>query len=155
MRALIDEAAALVPGERHALCVVVRPGGTTLHSLVFGDPVPAWAAAAVSAEVHVRYLDAPVRRVLSLIPPRYDDMWTAAKGFYKVEPVTADGGRVVVHAPGISAMHPEIEEIGYHTRDYFTKQWARFDHLHWGCWPTRRTCAVREPVPSTTASGAA
>lgn len=62
-------------------------------------------------------------------------MWTAAKGFYKVEPVTADGGRVVVHATGIttiSAMHPEIEEIGYHTRDYFTKQWARFEHLHWG-----------------------
>src|SRR5664279_2468062 len=29
-------------------------------------------------------------------------------------------------------MHPEIDEIGYHCRDYFVKQWDRFQHLHWG-----------------------
>ena len=29
-------------------------------------------------------------------------------------------------------MHPEIEEIGYHCRDYFLGQWDRFRHLHWG-----------------------
>ena len=29
-------------------------------------------------------------------------------------------------------MHPEIDEIGYHCRDYFVKQWDRFRHLHWG-----------------------
>ncbi|WP_062979491.1 lactate racemase domain-containing protein [Nocardia flavorosea] len=136
VRALINEAASLVPGERHALCLVVRSGSEALHSAAFGDPVSAWAAAAaVSARVHIRYLDAPVRRVLSLIPAKYDDMWTAAKGFYKVEPVTADGGQVVVYAPHIttiSEMHPEIEEIGYHTRDYFVRQWDRFRHLHWG-----------------------
>lgn len=136
VRALIHEAASLVPGERHALCLVVRSGSDALHSAAFGDPVSAWAAAAaVSAQVHVRYLDAPVRRVLSLIPAKYDDMWTAAKGFYKVEPVTADDGQVVVYAPHIttlSEMHPEIEEIGYHTRDYFVEQWDRFRHLHWG-----------------------
>jgi hypothetical protein len=62
-------------------------------------------------------------------------MWTAAKGFYKVEPVVADGGEVVIYAPHItriSAMHPEIEAIGYHCRDYFVQQWDRFRHLHWG-----------------------
>ncbi|MFI2557121.1 lactate racemase domain-containing protein [Nocardia farcinica] len=136
VRALIHEAATLVPGERHALCVVVGSGSDTVHSVAFGDPVAAWAAAAaVSAQVHIRYLDAPVRRVLSLVPTKYDDMWTAAKGFYKVEPITADGGQVVVHAPHItelSRMHPEIEQIGYHTRDYFVRQWERFRHLHWG-----------------------
>lgn len=136
VRALIHEAAALVPGERHALCLVVRSGSDALHSISFGDPISAWeSAAAVSAQTHVRYLDAPVRRVLSLIPSKYDDMWTAAKGFYKVEPIVADGGQVVIHAPHITAiseMHPEIEEIGYHTRDYFVRQWDRFRHLHWG-----------------------
>jgi nickel-dependent lactate racemase len=136
VRALIHEAASLVPGERHALCLVVRSGSDALHSAAFGDPVSAWAAAAaVSAQVHIKYLEAPVRRVLSLIPAKYDDMWTAAKGFYKVEPVTADDGQVVVYAPHIttiSEMHPEIEEIGYHTRDYFVEQWDRFRHLHWG-----------------------
>jgi nickel-dependent lactate racemase len=89
----------------------------------------------VSARTHVRHLDAPVRRVLSVVPEKYDDMWTAAKGFYKVEPVVADGGEVIIYAPHItriSAMHPEIDEIGYHCRDWFVQQWDRFAHLHWG-----------------------
>ena len=100
------------------------------------DPAAAWAAAAeVSAETHIRYLDAPVRRVLSLIPAKYDDMWTGAKGFYKVEPVVADGGQVVLYAPHIreiATTHPAIEQIGYHCRDYFVKQWDRFKDQHWG-----------------------
>jgi nickel-dependent lactate racemase len=136
VRALIDEAAALIPAERLALCVVTQSGTGALHAAAFGEPRAAWAAAAeVAALTHVRYLDAPVRRVLSLIPEKYDDIWTAAKGFYKVEPVVADGGEVILYAPHIteiSAMHPEINEIGYHCRDYFVKQWDRFSHLHWG-----------------------
>ena len=136
VRALIDEAAALVPAQRLAVCVVAQSGSGALHSVAFGDPQAAWAAAAeVSAQTHVRYLDAPVRRVVSVVPEKYDDMWTAAKGFYKVEPVVADGGEVVVYAPHItriSEMHPEIEQIGYHCRDYFVQQWDRFAHLHWG-----------------------
>ncbi|MEV0151339.1 MULTISPECIES: lactate racemase domain-containing protein [unclassified Nonomuraea] len=136
VRALIHEAASLIPARRRALCVVVRSGSDELHAMAYGPPQRAWAAAAeVSSEVHVRYLDAPMRRVLSLIPAKYDDMWTAAKGFYKLEPVVADGGEVVLYAPHvttISAMHPEIEQIGYHCRDYFTRQWDRFKHLHWG-----------------------
>jgi nickel-dependent lactate racemase len=89
----------------------------------------------VSAQTHVRYLDAPVRRVLSLIPEKYEDIWTAAKGFYKLEPVVADGGEVILYAPHITQiaeMHPEINAIGYHCRDYFVKQWDRFKDLHWG-----------------------
>lgn len=136
VRALIDEAAAMIPSERRALCLVVASGTGTLHAMSFGPPEEAWAeCAAISAQTHVRYLDAPVHRVVALIPEKYDDMWTAAKGFYKAEPVVADGGEVILYAPHIttiSAMHPEIEEIGYHCRDYFTAQWDRFSHLHWG-----------------------
>ncbi|GAA0958183.1 lactate racemase domain-containing protein [Actinocorallia libanotica] len=136
VRALIDEAASLIPSRRLALCVVVKSGSHDLHAVSYGTPEEAWEAAAeVSSRAHVRYLDAPVDRVVSLIPAKYDDMWTAAKGFYKLEPVVADGGEVVLYAPHVrtvSAMHPEIEEIGYHCRDYFTAQWDRFKHLHWG-----------------------
>ena len=136
VRALIDEAAALVPAQRLALCVVAQSGSGALSAVAFGDPQAAWAAAAdVSAETHVRYLDAPVRRVLSVMPEKYDDIWTAAKGFYKVEPVVADGGEVILYAPHITEiapMHPEINGIGYHCRDYFVQQWDRFRHLHWG-----------------------
>lgn len=136
VRALIDEATALVPTDKLALCVVTEHGGDGLHAVTFGAPQAAWAAAAdVAAQTHVRYLDRPVRRVVSVIPRKYEDMWTAAKGFYKLEPVVADGGEVVIYAPHIreiSAMHPEISEIGYHCRDYFVKQWDRFSGVHWG-----------------------
>jgi len=136
VRALINEAASLVPGERLCLSVVTQSRTQNLHAVTFGSPEAAWEAAAdVAAETHIRYLDAPVRRVLSLIPAKYDDMWTGAKGFYKVEPVVADGGEVVLYAPHISEIsstHPQIAEIGYHCRDYFVKQWDRFRDYHWG-----------------------
>ena len=136
VRALIDEAAALIPSRRLALCVVAQSGTGALHAASFGTPEDAWRAAAlVSSETHVRYLDAPVRRVVSMIPTKYEDIWTAAKGFYKLEPVVADGGEVILYAPHVtevSATHEEIYEIGYHCRDYFVKQWERFKDVHWG-----------------------
>jgi nickel-dependent lactate racemase len=163
VRALINEAASMVPGERLALCVVTQSGSAFaqpeeiapaaafqtqadvplvdeaaahLHAVAFGDPQGAWAAAAdVSAETHIRYLDVPVRRVLSILPTKYDDMWTGAKGFYKVEPIVADGGQVVLYAPHIheiSSTHPQIAAIGYHCRDYYVRQWDRFKDYHWG-----------------------
>jgi nickel-dependent lactate racemase len=130
VRALIDAAAALVPGERHALCVVVDHASDGLHSLSFGPPADAWAAAAdVAAQTHVEYLPAPVSRVLSLVAPRYADLWTGAKGFYKVEPVVADGGEAVLYAPHITqiaAMHPDQEGLGYHCRDNFLAHWDEY-----------------------------
>ena len=135
VRALIDEAAAMVPGQRLALCVVTAAGGG-LHHAALGRPEEAWAAAArVSARTHIRYLESPVERVLSVLPTRYADLWTGAKGFYKVEPVVADGGEVVIYAPHlteISVTHPGIKEIGYHCRDYFVKQWDRYRDRPWG-----------------------
>ena len=69
------------------------------------------------------------------MPTKYEDIWTAAKGFYKLEPIVADGGEVIIYAPHItevSVMHPQIREIGYHNRDYFLGQWDRFSDHPWG-----------------------
>ncbi|MFG1620503.1 lactate racemase domain-containing protein [Kribbella sp. NPDC049227] len=136
VRALIDEAASLIPAEKLALSVVAQSGTDSLHAIAFGDTASSWRAAAeISAQTHIRYLDQPVRRVVSMMPAKYADIWTAAKGFYKVEPIVADGGEVILHAPHVTrlaAMHPEIEEIGYHCRDYFIGQWEKFRDLHWG-----------------------
>ncbi|HEX8508337.1 MAG TPA: lactate racemase domain-containing protein [Propionibacteriaceae bacterium] len=136
VRALVNEAASMVPAERLALCLVVASGTDTLHAAAFGTPEDAWAAcAAVSAQTHVRYFDRPVRRVLSIMPTKYEDIWTAAKGFYKLEPIVADGGEVIIYAPHIttvSVMHPHISQIGYHNRDYFLKQWDTFKDTPWG-----------------------
>jgi len=137
VRALIDDGAALIPADKLGLSVVTAEGpGGRLHSVSFGETRASWASAAeVCAATHVTYLDAPVRRVLSIVPAMYDEIWTAAKGFYKVEPVVADGGEVILYAPHVtelSSTHPEIYEIGYHCRDYFVAQWDRFSAVPWG-----------------------
>ena len=136
VRALINDGAALIPAACYAFSVVTSQDGPSLHSISFGDCVSSWASAAeVSAATHITHLDAPVPRVLSLVPAMYDEIWTGAKGFYKVEPVVADGGEVILYAPHIlqiAASHPQIHEIGYHCRDYFVKQWDAFKHVHWG-----------------------
>ena len=55
---------------------------------------------------------------------------------YKLEPVLADGGELIIYAPHISEVcvaHGRVlKEVGYHCRDYFLKQWDRFSHHHWG-----------------------
>ncbi len=133
VRAMIHRAADMVRRERHALSVVMDHTSGDISALAFSDPVGSWsAAAAVAAQTHVVYLDSPVQRVLSLVPARYDDLWTGAKGFYKVEPVVADGGEVVLYAPHIreiAPMHPGLDDLGYHCRDFFLANWDRYrDH---------------------------
>lgn len=131
VRAVIDAAAARIPTERRCLAMVVDPVSGGLHGIYGGTPEAAWAAAAeLSAQVHIRWEPRPYRRVLAVMSEQYDDMWTAAKGMYKTEPVVADGGEVVIYAPhidSISVTHQEeLSRIGYHVRDYFLGQWGRF-----------------------------
>ncbi|MCX6543643.1 MAG: lactate racemase domain-containing protein [Acidobacteria bacterium] len=129
VRAVIDRAASLVTVPVSCLALVVTHDG--VDGIYFGAPEDAWrAASAVSAKTHIIYVDRPFRRVLSIMPEMYDDLWTAAKGMYKLEPAIADGGEVVIYAPHITEVsytHGRIiDEVGYHCRDYFLGQWERF-----------------------------
>lgn len=129
VRKVIDRAAAFIPRPVSCFAPVVTHEG--LAGLYFGSPEEAWvAASALSARKHIVYVDKPFRRVLSVMPDLYDDLWTAAKGMYKMEPAIADGGEVVIYSPRISEVsytHGKLlDEIGYHCRDYFLKQWERF-----------------------------
>ena len=135
VRAVIDRAAAFIPRPAACFALVVTHEG--LAGLYFGSPPEAWTAASrLSAEKHIIYADQPFRRVLSVMPEMYDDLWTAAKGMYKMEPAVADGGEVVIYGPHLSEVsytHGKlIDEIGYHCRDYFIKQWERFHHYPGG-----------------------
>ena len=135
VRAVIDRAASLIDRPASCFALVVTPGGVA--GLYFGSPQDAWReAAALSAQRHIVYVERPFRRVLSIMPEMYDDLWTAAKGMYKVEPAVADGGEVVIFAPHITEVsytHGRIiDEIGYHCRDYFLRQWERFAHYPGG-----------------------
>ncbi len=137
VRHLIDRAAALVPTPKQCVAAVVAPDHGRLCGLFIGAPEEAWQAAAhLSAQVHIRYIEHPFRQVLSIVPGMYQDMWTAAKGMYKVEPIVEDGGEVIIYAPHItefSVTHGAmLAAIGYHVRDYFVKQWDRFCHYPWG-----------------------
>ncbi|WP_353081913.1 lactate racemase domain-containing protein [Tessaracoccus lapidicaptus] len=136
VRQMIDAAAELIPSTKLLLGMIVKPGSDALQFLSFGDTRTSWEACAeVSSQVHVAYVPKAYKRVVSVIPTMYEDMWTGAKGFYKMEPVVADGGELIIYAPHItqvSVMHPGIEEIGYHNRQYFVGQWERFKGHPWG-----------------------
>ncbi len=129
VRAVIDRAASMVTVPTACFALVVTPAG--LAGLYFGSARDAWEkASALSAQRHIVWLDAPVRQALSVMPEMYADIWTAGKGMYKIEPVVADGGEVIIYAPHIrevSYTHGHlIEEVGYHCRDYFVAQPVRF-----------------------------
>jgi nickel-dependent lactate racemase len=132
VRRVIHRAASLVPGRVKCLAMAVHD--QELYGLYGGGYEEAWSAAAdLSAKLDVVNLDRPVRRVLSMPSAIYDDLWTAAKAMYKLEPAIADGGEVVIYAPHlteISYTHGAlIDEVGYHVRDYFTSQAKRFGEV--------------------------
>ena len=134
VRAIIDRAASFIDVPKHCFCWVVKEGG--LAGLYVGSPEEAWSQAAdLSGQVHSVYVDRSFHYVLSLLPEQYEDLWTGGKGMYKVERVVADGGEVILYAPHITEIsytHGHIiDEIGYHVRDYFVKQWERFKNYPW------------------------
>lgn len=136
VRKVVDRAGALVRVPKKCLAMVVTPD-KRLVGLYGGTPEGAWdAASQLSDRVHIIYKDRPYHTVLSVLPPMYDEVWVGGKGMYKLEPVIADGGEVILYAPHIheiSLTHgAKIRELGYHCRDYFLKQWDRFKNYPWG-----------------------
>jgi lactate racemase len=133
VRAIINAGSELIPTERLALCLVVESGTGLLEAAAFGTSEDAWTATSeIAAESHIVYTDTPFQRMLAMMPTRYDDIWTAAKGCYKAQPAMADGGEVVIYAPHVtevSETHQEIYDIGYHCIEYFTSQWDKFQDV--------------------------
>jgi len=132
VRAMIHRAASFVEVPTTLLALVMR--GPEVHGLFIGDPIAAWEAAAdLSAQVNIVWVEHPFHTVLSIAPSMYEDLWTAGKCVYKLEPVVKDGGKIIVYAPHITEVsytHGElIRRVGYHTRDYFLKQWDRFKDI--------------------------
>lgn len=135
VRKVVDRAAALVPVEKLCFCLVVE--GQNFAGLFAGTPEEAWDKASdLSDSLHIVYKEKPFHTVLSCAPAMYDELWVGGKCMYKLEPVVADGGELIIYAPHIheiSLTHGKlIREIGYHCRDYFLKQWDRFKHYPWG-----------------------
>ncbi|MEP7353217.1 MAG: lactate racemase domain-containing protein [Acidobacteriota bacterium] len=135
VRQVIHRATEFIRRPHSLLAPVVTKEGVA--GIFCGPTIQTWhAAAELSSRRHIVFLDRPVQRALSILPTMYDDLWTGAKGMYKLEPVIADGGEVVIYAPNItevSYVHGAlIDQIGYHCRDYFLGQWDKFKHIPGG-----------------------
>ncbi|KPJ57916.1 MAG: hypothetical protein AMS15_09440, partial [Planctomycetes bacterium DG_23] len=121
VRRVVDKAASFI--NIPTLCFAMVVTGRGLQGLYIGAPEEAYTRAAdLSAKVHIIYKDRAFEKVLSMAPEMYDDIWTAGKCMYKLEPVVADGGELIIYAPHITEVsytHGKyLDKIGYHTRDY-------------------------------------
>lgn len=135
VRAVIDRAAALIRVEKRCFCFNVL--GKDTHGIFCGTPEEAWQPAArLSARTHIHYTGREYRSVLAIAPPMYDELWVAGKCMYKLEPVIADGGELIIYGPHITRISethgPMIRRIGYHVRDYFLAQMEKFRDIPGG-----------------------
>ena len=136
VRRVVDRVGAMVKVSKLCMAMVVRPD-KSLAGLFIGSPEAAWDAAAdVSRTEHIVFRDRPYHTILSCAPKMYEDIWTAGKAMYKLEPVVADGGELIIYAPHVTEVsvthNKTMLAIGYHCRDYFLKQWDRFKDHPWG-----------------------
>ncbi len=135
VRRVIDRAGALIDRPKTCFAIVVDRGQAA--GIYAGTPEAAWTVAADhSSQQHIVWHDRPYHTILSCAAPIYDELWTGGKAMYKLEPVLAAGGELIIYAPHIhevSETHGKfIREVGYHCRDYFVKQWDRFKDYPWG-----------------------
>jgi nickel-dependent lactate racemase len=135
IRRMIHRAAISVKLPITLIALVVK--GDELAGMFIGNYLDAWSKAAdLSSQVHINWCEKPFNSVLSHAAPMYDELWTAAKAMYKLESVVADGGELIIYAPHldvVSHVHGKyIYEVGYHTTQYFLKQWDKFSHIPLG-----------------------
>jgi nickel-dependent lactate racemase len=136
VRKVVDRAGAMVKVSKLCFCLVVDTDKQLL-GLFAGTPEAAWDQASdLSSQIHIVYKPRPFHTILSCAPPMYDELWTAGKCMYKLEPALADGGELIIYAPHLSEVcvshGAHIQRIGYHCRDYFFKQWDKFKDTPWG-----------------------
>ena len=111
--------------------------GDGLRGIFIGDYLSPWSLAAdLSAKLHIHWCEKPFQRVLSCAPSMYDELWTAAKAMYKIEPAVAIGGEVIIYAPHlaeVSLVHGKyIYEAGYHILPYFLSNWEQYRNIPLG-----------------------
>lgn len=128
-RKVVEKAASFVKVPHKLFAIVALDN--QLKGIFIGDTLEAWEKAAdLSDQVHIKYVDKPYHTILGLAPEMYDDIWTAGKVMYKLEPILADGATLIIYAPHITEIsytHGKwLDKIGYHTRDYFRKRMDQF-----------------------------
>ncbi|MBR1609094.1 MAG: DUF2088 domain-containing protein [Kiritimatiellae bacterium] len=117
-----------------ALTVTTAPGGKIRqHGLFVGEGRECLTAAvALAQEKNVDFVDKPFRKcVVYLDPSEFTSTWVGNKAIYRTRMAMADGGELVVLAPGVErfgedpAQQTLIRKYGYkgrlHTLEVFEK----------------------------------
>ncbi len=128
VRAVLDHAAALFASHLpivHVLTVVGREpdGSLALKGLFVGDDRQVFTrAAALAREVNVQLLDEPLRKVVVYLDPgEFKSTWLGNKSIYRTRMAIADGGELIVLAPGVRQFGEDpgidslIRKYGYFT----------------------------------------
>jgi nickel-dependent lactate racemase len=108
----------------YVLTVVSRnaSGATVVRGLFVGDDLECFQAAAeLSFRVNFTLMPEPIRKaVVYLDPHEFHSTWLGNKAIYRTRMAMADGGELIVLAPGVSAFgeDPRIDKLirkyGYH-----------------------------------------
>jgi nickel-dependent lactate racemase len=97
----------------YAHTVVGRTDASELvtRGLFVGDGWSAFAqAAALSREVNIHAVDEPLHKIVVYLDPReYKSTWLGNKSIYRTRMALADGGEVVVLAPGLARFGEDAE----------------------------------------------
>jgi nickel-dependent lactate racemase len=102
-----------------------REGKTCIHGLFAGKGRRLFdEAAALSQEINITFVDKPITKVVVYLDPKeFRSTWLGNKAIYRTRMAIADGGELVILAPGVGrfgedeAIDRLIRRYGYAGRD--------------------------------------
>jgi nickel-dependent lactate racemase len=120
-RHLIEKAADFIPTEIinfSSVCSRNFDNQLQTHALFAGDFRRSFRrAAAVSNQVHIKFVPKKYKRVVAILDEHYQEVWTGGKASYKLGGIIEEGGELIIYAPHlteISITHGKfIEKYGY------------------------------------------
>lgn len=98
----------------YLLTVIGREGPeTSLQGLFMGDTREAFGQAVkLSQECNIRYEDRPAKKVVAYLDPEeLQSTWVGNKAVYRLRMLVADGGELIILAPGVRSFgeNPEVD----------------------------------------------
>ncbi len=141
VRTLLNEAAERFASHLPVVYVLTVIGEHNGSSVVRGlfisdEPDCFYEAAALSARVNVFEVPKPLSKVVAYMnPEEYHSTWLANKAIYRTRMAIADGGELVVIAPGVHRFGEDdgndriIRAYGYHGAEWVQQQVERSPEL--------------------------
>lgn len=111
--------------------------GTALNGLFIGKDRKAYEkAVALSQELNITYLDRPAKKIVAYLnPEELKTTWVGNKGIYRTRMAIADGGELILLAPGIHAFG-ENEEVDTAIRKFgYIGRQKILEYYNQGCFP--------------------